>query len=66
MRATNGSKNFFDNDGRGDSRSHDRYFLDRVTNRTLELYFGTVDDYSREFHKYLNVERRRLLVQSEL
>ena len=44
--------------------SHDRYFLDRVTNRTLELYFGTVDDYPGNFTKYLTLKEDRLLVQS--
>ena len=32
--------------------SHDRYFLDRVTNRTLELYHGTVDSYPGNFSEY--------------
>ena len=32
--------------------SHDRYFLDRVTNRTLELFHGTVDSYTGNFSAY--------------
>ena len=44
--------------------SHDRYFLDRVTNRTFELYFGTVDDYPGNFTKYLTLKADRLLVQT--
>ncbi|MBO7725661.1 MAG: ABC-F family ATP-binding cassette domain-containing protein [Thermoguttaceae bacterium] len=44
--------------------SHDRYFLDRVTNRTFELYFGTVDDYPGNFTKYLGLKEERLLVQT--
>lgn len=44
--------------------SHDRYFLDRVTNRTLELYFGTVDDYPGNFSKYTILKEDRLAVQT--
>ncbi len=44
--------------------SHDRYFLDRVTNRTFELYFGTVDDYPGNFSKYTELKEERLLVQT--
>ena len=44
--------------------SHDRYFLDRVTNRTLELYFGTVDEYPGNFSKYTMLKDERLLVQT--
>ena len=32
--------------------SHDRYFLDQVTNRTLELFHGTVDSYTGNFSAY--------------
>lgn len=44
--------------------SHDRYFLDRVTNRTLELYSGTVDEYPGNFSKYAMLKDERLLVQT--
>lgn len=44
--------------------SHDRYFLDRVTNRTFELYNGTVDDYPGNFSKYLTLKEDRLAVQT--
>lgn len=44
--------------------SHDRYFLDRVTNRTLELYHGTIDDYPGNFSKYTTLKEDRLLVQT--
>ncbi|MFH1266231.1 MAG: ABC-F family ATP-binding cassette domain-containing protein, partial [Planctomycetota bacterium] len=43
--------------------SHDRYFLDKVTNRTLELLNGTVDDYSGNFSAYRRQKDERLLVQ---
>lgn len=44
--------------------SHDRYFLDKVTNRTLELENGRVDDYKGGYTRFLKLkeeemERRR-------
>jgi ATP-binding cassette, subfamily F, member 3 len=43
--------------------SHDRYFLDRVTNRTWELYHGTVDAYVGNFSAYWRQKAERLEVQ---
>jgi ATP-binding cassette subfamily F protein 3 len=43
--------------------SHDRYFLDRVTNRTLELFHGTVDSYTGNFSAYLTQKQERILVE---
>lgn len=43
--------------------SHDRYFLDRVTNRTLELFDGRVDAYSGNFSAYWRQKAERLEVQ---
>ncbi|MBU4271905.1 MAG: ABC-F family ATP-binding cassette domain-containing protein [Planctomycetes bacterium] len=43
--------------------SHDRYFLDRVTNRTLELFHGTVDSYAGNFSAYCRQKEQRLLVE---
>src|SRR5690606_28451117 len=43
--------------------SHDRYFLDRVTNRTLELHQGTVDSYPGNFTQYKRLKAERLEVQ---
>jgi len=43
--------------------SHDRYFLDKVTNRTLELFHGTVDSYKGNFSAYCSQKAERLLVQ---
>jgi len=43
--------------------SHDRYFLDRVTNRTLELYQGTVDSYKGNFTAYWSQKEERVKVQ---
>lgn len=43
--------------------SHDRYFLDRVTNRTWELFNGTVDAYVGNFSAYWRQKGERLEVQ---
>ena len=43
--------------------SHDRYFLDKVTNRTLELFDGTVDSYVGNFSAYWQQKAERLLVE---
>jgi len=43
--------------------SHDRYFLDRVTNRTVELFHGTVDSYAGNYSAYGRQKAERLLVQ---
>ena len=43
--------------------SHDRYFLDKVTNRTLELFRGTVDSYNGNFSAYRRQKADRLLVE---
>ena len=43
--------------------SHDRYFLDKVTNRTLELYQGTVESYPGNFTQYKRLKADRLEVQ---
>ncbi|MSR57612.1 MAG: ABC transporter ATP-binding protein [Planctomycetaceae bacterium] len=43
--------------------SHDRYFLDKVTTRTLELFQGTTADYPGNFSAYwkLKAEQNELL-----
>ena len=43
--------------------SHDRYFLDKVTNHTLELFHGTVERYPGNFSAYWQQKSERLLVQ---
>jgi ATP-binding cassette subfamily F protein 3 len=43
--------------------SHDRYFLDRVTNRTLELFQGTTESYPGNFTQYKRLKAERLEVQ---
>jgi ATP-binding cassette subfamily F protein 3 len=43
--------------------SHDRYFLDKVTNRTLEIFHGTVESYAGNFSAYRRQKAERLLVE---
>ena len=43
--------------------SHDRYFLDKVTDVTLELYDGTADIYRGNFSAYRKQKAERLEVQ---
>ena len=40
--------------------SHDRYFLDRVTNRTLDLSFGRLEDYPAAYARYLELREERM------
>ena len=40
--------------------SHDRYFLDRVTDRTLDLAFGKLEDYPAGYGTYLKLKEERL------
>jgi len=41
--------------------SHDRYFLDRVTTRTLDLSFGRLEDYPVPYAKYLAMREERMI-----
>ncbi len=43
--------------------SHDRYFLDKVADRTLELFRGTVDSYPGNYTAYQRQKAERLEVQ---
>lgn len=43
--------------------SHDRYFLDKVTTRTLELLHGTVDSFTGNYTAYCRQKSERLEVQ---
>ncbi len=40
--------------------SHDRYFLDRVTNRTLDMAFGKLEDYAGGYNRYLKLREERM------
>lgn len=39
--------------------SHDRIFLDTVTNRTIEIILGKANDYKASYSKYLQLRRER-------
>ena len=43
--------------------SHDRKFLDRVTNRTVEIVLGHVQDYKVPYSKYLELRAERMSQQ---
>ena len=43
--------------------SHDRYFLNRVTERTLDLSFGRLEDYSAPYTRFLELREERLARQ---
>jgi ATP-binding cassette subfamily F protein 3 len=40
--------------------SHDRFFLDRVTERTLDLSFGRLEDYRAGYSRYLELRKERV------
>ena len=40
--------------------SHDRYFLNRVTTRTLDLAFGRLEDYPAPYARYLTLREERM------
>ncbi len=39
--------------------SHDRYFLDRVTTRTLDMNFGRLDDYPASYNRFVKLREER-------
>mgnify|MGYP003290658462 CR=1 FL=1 len=43
--------------------SHDRKFLDNVTNRTVEIMLGRIHDYKVPYSKYLELRKERLAQQ---
>ena len=43
--------------------SHDRVFLDRVTNRTVEISLGKLYDYRVPYSKYIELKQERITVQ---
>ena len=40
--------------------SHDKSFLDALTNRTIEIAFGRINDYKAAYTKYLNLRKDRI------
>ena len=45
--------------------SHDRKFLDNVTNRTVEIMVGRIHDYKVPYSKYLELRKERLAQQQD-
>lgn len=45
--------------------AHDRYLLDRVTNRTVEVSFGESAEYDAPYSRYLELKAERLARQRE-
>ncbi len=41
--------------------SHDRYFLDRVTSRTMDLSLGVLEDYAAPYTRFLELREERML-----
>ena len=44
--------------------SHDRVFLDRVTNRTIELSLGKIYDYKVSYSRYVDLKQERITIQN--
>ncbi|MGI5820522.1 MAG: ABC-F family ATP-binding cassette domain-containing protein [Bacteroidales bacterium] len=44
--------------------SHDRTFLDQVTNRTVEITLGTIQDYKCSYSEYVQQRMERIEIQS--
>jgi ATP-binding cassette, subfamily F, member 3 len=40
--------------------AHDRYFLDKVVSRTIELAFGHIEEYPGNYTKYLQLREERM------
>ncbi len=40
--------------------AHDRYFLDKVASRTIELAFGRIEEYPGNYTKYLDLREERM------
>src|SRR5581483_11636573 len=40
--------------------AHDRYFLDKIVSRTIELAFGRIEEYPGNYTKYLHLREERM------
>jgi ATP-binding cassette subfamily F protein 3 len=40
--------------------SHDRYFLDKVVSRTIEMAFGRIEEYPGNYTRYLHLREERI------
>lgn len=45
--------------------SHDRYFLDEVTTRTLEMQFGELNSYPGNYSRYLLLKEEEILAKTK-
>ena len=45
--------------------SHDRAFVDNITNRTIEVTMGRIYDYKVNYSKYLELRKERLMQQQK-
>lgn len=45
--------------------SHDKRFLDEITNRTIEIYNGNIYDYKANYSKYVNIRKEEIERQKE-
>ena len=43
--------------------SHDRAFLDNVTNRTIEINFGKIYDYKANYTEFVKLRQERIQLQ---
>src|SRR5690606_14700113 len=46
--------------------SHDRWLLDRVVNRIIEVERGTIREYPGNYHKYMELRRERQLTEARI
>src|SRR5205085_8246212 len=40
--------------------AHDRYFLDKIVSRTIEMAFGRIEEYPGNYTKYLQLREERM------
>src|SRR3712207_1661980 len=45
--------------------SHDRFFLDAITNRTLELINGKIQDYNGNYTKFIELRKKNFEIQQK-
>jgi ATP-binding cassette subfamily F protein 3 len=46
--------------------SHDRTFVDNITNRTIEVTMGRIYDYKAKYSHYLELRKRRVHQQKHM
>lgn len=46
--------------------THDRWFLDRVVHRIIEIERGVIRDYPGNYHQYLDLRRERQMTQARV